>query len=156
MSLLQPKKLKYRKYTKGRIRGKASKGYNIVFGKWGLKVLEPARISARQIEACRLTIIRALPSSAKFWLRIFPARPVTKKPAETRMGSGKGDVIGYEARVKAGTLLFEIDGVSEKDALSALKLAKDKIQYKTAIVSINPWIELKNKRDEEATTTQPA
>ncbi|MCX7733676.1 MAG: 50S ribosomal protein L16 [bacterium] len=145
MSLLQPKKLKYRKYRKGRTRGKASNGYTIAFGKWGLKVLEPARISARQIEACRLTIIRALPSSAKLWVRIFPHRPVTKKPAETRMGGGKGDVVGYEARVKAGTILFELDGVSEKDAMHALKLAADKIQYDTKIVSKNPWVEIKQK-----------
>ncbi|MCS7212830.1 MAG: 50S ribosomal protein L16 [Candidatus Calescibacterium sp.] len=145
MSLLQPKKLKYRKYRKGRTRGKASNGYTIAFGKWGLKVLEPARISARQIEACRLTIIRALPSSAKLWVRIFPHRPVTKKPAETRMGGGKGDVVGYEARVKAGTILFELDGVSEKDAMHALKLAADKIQYDTKIVSKNPWVEIEQK-----------
>lgn len=133
---------------KGRTRGKASKGYKLAFGNWGLKVLEPARISARQIEACRLTIIRSLPSSAKFWLRIFPSRPVTKKPAETRMGGGKGDVIGYEARVKAGTILFEIDGVSEKDALFALKLAADKIQYKTTIVSKNPWLEILKTKEQ--------
>ncbi len=138
---------------KGRIRGKASKGYNLAFGEWGLKVLEPARISARQIEACRLTIIRSLPSSAKFWLRIFPSRPVTKKPAETRMGGGKGDVIGYEARVKAGTVLFEIGGVSEKDALSALKLASDKLEYKTAIVSKNPWIEILKAKEESASVS---
>ncbi|MFZ8804900.1 MAG: 50S ribosomal protein L16 [Candidatus Calescibacterium sp.] len=147
MSLLQPKKLKYRKWRKGRTRGKASQGYTVVFGKWGLKVLEPARISARQIEACRLTILRSLPSSAKLWIRIFPWRPVTKKPAETRMGGGKGDVVGYEARVKAGTVLFELDGVSQEDALRALKLAADKLQYKTAIVGRNPWIELKRKAE---------
>jgi large subunit ribosomal protein L16 len=147
MSLLQPKKLKYRKWRKGRTRGKASQGYTVVFGKWGLKVLEPARISARQIEACRLTILRSLPSSAKLWIRIFPWRPVTKKPAETRMGGGKGDVVGYEARVKAGTVLFELDGVSQEDAFRALKLAADKLQYKTAIVGKNPWIELKRKAE---------
>ncbi len=142
MSLLQPKKLKYRKWRKGRIRGKASEGYTVAFGSWGLKVLEPARISARQIEACRLTMVRTLPSSAKIWIRIFPWRPVTKKPAETRMGGGKGDVIGYETRVKAGTILFEVDGVTEAEAKLALKLAADKLQYKTAIVSKNPWIEM--------------
>jgi large subunit ribosomal protein L16 len=145
MSLLQPKKLKYRKWRKGRTRGKASQGYTVVFGKYGLKVLQPARISARQIEACRLAILRSLPSSAKLWIRIFPWRPVTKKPAETRMGGGKGDVVGYEARVKAGTVLFELDGVSKEDAFKSLKLAADKLQYKTAIVERNPWLELKRK-----------
>lgn len=145
MSLLQPKKMKYRKWRKGRTRGKASRGYTVVFGKWGLKVLEPARISARQIEACRLAILRSLPSSAKLWIRIFPWRPVTKKPAETRMGGGKGDVVGYEARVRAGTVIFELDGVSDADAQRALKLAADKLQYKTAIVGKNPWLALKQK-----------
>jgi large subunit ribosomal protein L16 len=145
MSLLQPKKLKYRKWRKGRTRGKASQGYTVVFGKYGLKVLQPARISARQIEACRLAILRSLPSSAKLWIRIFPWRPVTKKPAETRMGGGKGDVVGYEARVKAGTVLFELDGVSKEEAFKSLKLAADKLQYKTAIVERNSWLELKRK-----------
>ncbi len=149
MSLLQPKKLKYRKWRKGRLRGVALRGNTVVFGRWGLKILEPARISARQIEACRLTIVRNLPSSAKLWIRIFPWKPVTKKPAETRMGGGKGDVVGYEARVKAGAVLFEVDGVSESDALHALKLASDKLQYKTTIVQRNLWIELKRKANSE-------
>jgi large subunit ribosomal protein L16 len=86
-----------------------------------------------------------LPSSAKLWIRIFPWRPVTKKPAETRMGGGKGDVVGYEARVKAGTVLFELDGVSKEEAFKSLKLAADKLQYKTAIVERSPWLELKRK-----------
>ena len=153
MSLLQPRKMKYRKWRKGRIRGKASQGYYIAFGKWGLKVLEPARITARQIEACRLAMTRSLPSSGKIWIRIFPWRPMTKKPAETRMGGGKGDVVGYEARVKAGTILFEVDGASEEDALYALKLAADKFQYRTEIVSKNPWLELKKKAKQSSRNT---
>lgn len=135
MSLLQPTKTKYRKARKGRIRGKASKCTSLVYGEWGIKVLQPARISARQIEACRLAITRALGRDGKFWMRIFPHRPVTKKPLETRMGGGKGEVAGYEARVKPGTIIFELAGITESSAYEIFNSVSSKLPCKVKIVS---------------------
>jgi large subunit ribosomal protein L16 len=134
MSLLQPSKTKYRKFQKGRTKGKASRGTSLAFGDFGIKTLEPARISARQIEACRLTITRKLKRDGQMWIRIFPHRPFTKKPTETRMGGGKGDVAGWEARIKAGVILFEIAGMTQEEAFSILSVVADKLPCKTKIV----------------------
>ncbi len=132
--MLQPAKLKYRKQHKGRIRGKASRGASVEFGDMGLQSLECGRITARQIEAARIAITRHVKRGAKVWIRIFPHKPVTKKPAETRMGKGKGDVEGYVAPVKRGTMLYEIGGLAEETAREALRLASHKLPVKTRIV----------------------
>ena len=132
--MLQPAKLKYRKQHKGRIRGKAGRGASVEFGDLGLQSLECGRITARQIEAARIAITRHVKRGAKVWIRIFPHKPITKKPAETRMGKGKGDVEGYVAPVKRGTMLYEIGGLAEETAREALRLAPHKLPVKTRIV----------------------
>jgi len=133
--MLQPKRVKYRKQQRGRLKGKASRGTKLAFGEYGLKALESAWITARQIEACRLTIVRNAKKEAKFWIRIFPDKPVTKKPAETRMGKGKGDVDHWVAVVKPGRILFELSGVSEEEAREIFRLVSHKLPIKTRFVS---------------------
>ncbi len=133
--MLQPARLKYRKWQKGRIRGKASRGNSLSFGEYGLQALQTGRITARQIEAARIAITRHVKRGAKVWIRIFPYKPVTKKPAETRMGKGKGDVAGYIAPVRKGTMLYEISGLTEDVAREAFRLASHKLPIKTRIVS---------------------
>ena len=121
--MLQPKKTKYRKMQKGRIKGKPSRGMKISFGELALQTLETGKISSQQIEAARIAITRKVKRGAKLWIRIFPDKPITKKPAETRMGKGKGDVAGWVAPVRKGQLLYEISGVSEELAREAFRLA---------------------------------
>lgn len=133
--MLQPKRMKYRKMHRGRRKGKAIDGYYLAFGEYGLKALESAWISANQIEACRLAIGRFLKKGGKLWIRIFPDKPVTKKPAETRMGKGKGNVDHYVAVVKRGRILFELAGVSEDSAKRAFEIASHKLPIKTRFVS---------------------
>jgi len=133
--LLQPKKTKYRKQQKGRVRGKASRGYSLAFGDFGLKVLEGGWLTAQQIEAGRVAIVRTARKGAKVWIRVFPDKPITKKPAETRMGKGKGPVEGWVAVVKPGTIVYEISGVPEEVAREALRLASSKLPFKCKIVS---------------------
>lgn len=134
--MLMPKRVKYRKQMRGRMRGKASRGAEVHFGDFGLQALEPAWITARQIEASRRAIVRALRRRGKVWIRIFPDKPVTKKPAETRMGKGKGNVEFWVAVVKPGRILFEVGGgVPEETAIEALRLASYKLPIKTKIVS---------------------
>ena len=133
--MLQPKKTKYRKAHKGRIRGKAKGGSTLNFGSYGLKALTPARITSRQIESARRCISRHLKRSGKVWIRIFPDVPVTKKPAEVRQGKGKGAVEFWAAKVRPGKILFEIDGVSKNLAMSAFELASAKLPIKTKFVS---------------------
>ena len=132
--MLQPKRMKYRKQFRGRMKGKAYRGAEIAFGDYGLQALEPAWITSRQIEAARRAIVRHVKRGGKLWIRIFPDKPVTKKPAETRMGSGKGSVDHYVAVVKPGRILFEISGVSEEVAREAFRLAAHKLPIKTQFV----------------------
>jgi large subunit ribosomal protein L16 len=133
--MLMPKRVKWRKQMRGRMKGKAYRGSEIVFGDLGLKALEPGWISARQIEAARRAIVRAVRRRGKFWIRIFPDKPVTKKPAETRMGKGKGSVEYWVAVVKPGRILFEIGGGLPEDvAREALRRAQYKLPIKTKLV----------------------
>src|SRR5215475_6478845 len=133
--MLQPKRTKYRKAFKGRIRGAAKGGFNLDFGSFGLKAVEPDRLSARQIEAARRAITRHMKRAGRVWIRIFPDVPVSKKPAEVRMGSGKGAPEFWVCRVKPGRVLFELDGVSVQVAREALTLAAAKLPIKTRFVS---------------------
>lgn len=133
--MLSPKKTKYRKAFKGRIHGNAKGGYTLNFGSCGLKALEPERVTARQIEAARRAISRHVKRVGRLWIRVFPDVPVTKKPAEVRMGSGKGSVELWVARVQPGRILFEIDGVPLDIAREAMQLAAAKLPVKTKFVS---------------------
>ena len=133
--MMSPKKTKYRKAHKGRIRGNAKGGSSLNFGEYGLKALQPERITARQIEAARRAISRHVKRVGRMWIRIFPDVPVTKKPAEVRMGSGKGSVEFWCARVEPGRILFEIDGVSEAVAREAFDRASAKLPIKTKFVA---------------------
>jgi large subunit ribosomal protein L16 len=125
--MLSPKKTKFRKAFKGRIHGLATSGAEVSFGTYGLKALEPARISARQIEAARRAITRHMKRAGRLWIRIFPDLPVSKKPAEVRMGSGKGAPEYWACRVKPGRVLFELNGVTEDVAKEAFQLASEKL-----------------------------
>lgn len=133
--MLQPKKTKWRKAHKGRIHGDAKGGTTLNFGSYGLKALEPERITARQIEAARRTITRQMKRQGRVWIRIFPDVPVSKKPAEVRMGSGKGSPELWVCRVKPGRIMFELDGVTAEVARSALELAAAKLPIKTKVVT---------------------
>ena len=133
--MLQPKRTKYRKAFKGRISGDAKGGFNLDFGSYGLKAMEPDRLTARQIEAARRAITRHMKRAGRVWIRVFPDVPVSKKPAEVRMGSGKGAPEFWAARVKPGRVLFELDGVSVQVAREALELAAAKLPIKTRFVA---------------------
>ena len=132
--MLQPKKTKFRKQHKGRIHGLAKGGYTVNFGNYALKATEPERITARQIEASRIVISRVVRKIGKMWIRIFPDKPVTARPAETRMGKGKGSLDHWVAVVKPGRILFEIDGVSLEEAQKAFTDASHKLPMKTKVV----------------------
>ena len=133
--MLMPKRVKYRKQQRGRMRGKAYRGSTVAFGEYGLQALEPAWITNRQIEAARVAITRFIKRGGKVWINIFPDKPVTKKPAETRMGSGKGSPEFWVAVVKPGKVLFEMEGVDEKTAREAMRLASHKLSVKTKFVA---------------------
>jgi large subunit ribosomal protein L16 len=133
--MLQPMKTKFRKAHKGRIRGLATSGVSLSFGEYGLKALEPDRVTARQIEAARRAMTRHMKRSGRVWIRIFPDVPVSKKPLEVRMGSGKGAPELWVTRVKPGRILFEVDGVPVQVAREALALAAAKLPIKTRFVS---------------------
>ena len=133
--MLQPKRTKYRKAFKGRIRGAAKGGSNLDFGSYGLKAMEPDRLTARQIEAARRAITRHMKRAGRVWIRVFPDVPVSKKPAEVRMGSGKGAPEFWAARVRPGRVLFELEGVSVQVAREALELAAAKLPIKTRFVA---------------------
>ena len=133
--LLQPRKVKYRKQQKGRNRGKAWRGNSVAFGEFGLRALEHAWLTSQQIEAGRVAIVRCAKKGAKVWIRVFPDKPITKKPAETRMGKGKGNVEGWVAVIKPGRIIYEIEGVPEEIAREALRLAAAKLPFKCKIVS---------------------
>ncbi len=130
-----PRKRKFRKERRGRIKGKASRGNRLAFGDCGLQALEPAWITANQIEAARVVISRSIKKTGKVWIRIFPHKPYTKKPAETRMGGGKGDVEGYVAVVKPGTIMFEVMGLPKEQAVEVLRQASYKLPIKTRVVT---------------------
>ncbi|HHY69493.1 MAG TPA: 50S ribosomal protein L16 [Bacillota bacterium] len=132
--MLMPKRVKYRKQQRGRMKGKASRGNEIYYGEYGLMALEPAWITDRQIEAARVALTRYMKRGGKVWIRIFPDKPFTKKPAETRMGSGKGNPEYWVAVVKPGRILFEVAGVPEEVAQEALRLASTKLPIKTKFV----------------------
>jgi large subunit ribosomal protein L16 len=132
--MLMPKKVKYRKQMRGRRRGKAWRGSTISFGDFGLKVLEPGWVSDKEIEAGRIAMTRFVKRGGKIWVRIFPDKPVTKKPAETRMGKGKGAPEGWVAVVRPGRVLYEMEGVTEVIARQALRLAADKLGLRTMFV----------------------
>jgi len=133
--MLQPKRTKYRKAFKGRIHGQAKGGFTLNFGSHGLKALEPNRVTAREIEAARRALTREMKRIGKVWIRVFPDVPVSKKPIEVRMGSGKGSPEFWVARVKPGRILFEIDGVPDATARLALALGAAKLSVKTKIVT---------------------
>jgi large subunit ribosomal protein L16 len=133
--MLMPKKVKHRKQMKGRMTGVATRGSEISFGEYGLKTLEPGWITDRQIEAARIAMTRHVKRGGKIWIRMFPDKPITKKPAETRMGKGKGAPDHWVAVVKPGRILYEIEGVSEEMAREAMRLAAQKLPLKCKFVS---------------------
>ncbi|HWR38586.1 MAG TPA: 50S ribosomal protein L16 [Patescibacteria group bacterium] len=142
--MLIPKRVKHRKQFRGRMKGKANRGNKVAHGEFGLAALEPAWITNRQIEAARIAMTRYIKRGGKVWIKIFPDKPVTAKPAETRMGSGKGSPEYWVAVVKPGRVMFEMDGVSEEVAREAMRLAAHKLPIKTKFV----------KREEEAVAEQ--
>ena len=133
--MLMPKRMKYRKQHRGRMTGTESRGAKVDFGDYGLQALEPAWVSARQIEAARRAIVRHMRRRGRYWVRIFPDKPISSKPAETRMGKGKGDVEYWAAVVRPGRVLFEIAGVPDDVAQEALNLAAFKLPIRTQIIS---------------------
>ncbi|MEM0938042.1 MAG: 50S ribosomal protein L16 [Pseudomonadota bacterium] len=137
--MLQPKRTKFRKQHKGRIKGEAKGGFDLNFGSFGLKAIQPERVTARQIEAARRAMTRHMKRQGRVWIRIFPDVPVTSKPTEVRMGKGKGSVDYWAAKVKPGRVMFEIDGVSDVIAEEALRLAAMKLPIKTRIVRREDW-----------------
>ena len=132
--MLSPKRIKYRKRQKGRIKGIAARGHRIDFGDFALKSLEPGWITSRQIEASRIALNRYMKREGKVWIRIFPDKPITKKPAEVRMGKGKGSPEYWVAVIRPGTIIFEVDGVSEEIAKEAMRLAGQKLPVVTKFV----------------------
>jgi large subunit ribosomal protein L16 len=132
--MLQPKKVKHRKQQKGRMRGKAYRGNTLAFGDYGLQAVEGSRMTARQIEAARIAMTRHVKRGGKVWIRVFPDKPVTKKPAETRMGKGKGSPELWVAVVKPGRMLFEMEGVPIATGREAMRLAAHKLPFKTRFV----------------------
>lgn len=132
--MLAPKRVKHRKTHKGRMKGKANSGNYVTFGTYGLKALEPGWITSRQIESARIAISRRVRKNGKMWIRIFPDKPITKKPAETRMGKGKGSPEYWVAVVKPGRILFEIDGLEFNDAQEAFRICSHKLPIKTKTV----------------------
>ncbi|MBY8978245.1 50S ribosomal protein L16 [Rhodobacteraceae bacterium NNCM2] len=137
--MLSPKRTKFRKQFKGRIKGEAKGGSDLNFGSFGLKAVEPERITARQIESARRAMTRHMKRQGRVWIRIFPDVPVTKKPTEVRMGKGKGSVEYWAAKVKPGRIMFELDGVTEAVAVEALRLAAMKLPIKTRVVQREDW-----------------
>ncbi|TDE37823.1 50S ribosomal protein L16 [Antarcticimicrobium sediminis] len=137
--MLQPKRTKFRKMHKGRIKGLAKGGSDLTFGTFGLKALQPERVTARQIEAARRAMTRHMKRQGRVWIRIFPDTPVSSKPTEVRMGKGKGSVDYWAAKVKPGRVMFELDGVDEVVAKEALRLAAMKLPIKTRIVTREDW-----------------
>ncbi len=132
--MLAPKRIKFRKTFKGRTKGVATRGNSVAFGEWAITSMDPGWITNRQIEAARVAMTREMKRGGKVWIRIFPDKPITKKPAETRMGKGKGNPEGWVAVIKPGRVLFEVDGVSEELAKAALALAQAKLPVRTRVI----------------------
>ena len=132
--MLMPKRVKYRRVQRGRLKGKASRGNKLAYGQYGLVALEPAWITSNQIEAARIAMTRYVKRGGKVWIKIFPDKPITEKPAETRMGSGKGSPEYWVAVVKPGRIMFEMDGVSEEVAREAMRLASHKLPIKCKFI----------------------
>lgn len=141
--MLQPKRVKHRKQQKGRMKGVAQRGHQIAFGSFGLKALESGWITDRQIEAARIAFTRFMKREGQAWIRIFPDKPVTSKPAEVRMGKGKGALDHWVAVVRAGTIMFEVDGVPQRVAEEALRLAAQKLPVKCKFVVRKDYVEQK-------------
>ncbi len=139
--MLQPKRTKYRKQQKGRVKGIAHRGSSISFGSYGLKSLDSARITNRQIESARIALTRFMKREGKVWIRIFPDKPITKKPQEVRMGKGKGPLDHYVAIVKPGRIIFEMDGIPRETAKEALRLAAQKLPVRTKFVIRPDFVE---------------
>ncbi len=139
--MLQPKRTKFRKSQKGRVKGMATRGHTISFGSFGLKALEPGMLTARQLEAARVAVTRAMKREGQVWIRVFPDKPVTRKPAEVRMGKGKGAPEFWVAPIKPGTILFEAGGVTRATAYEALMLADGKLPIKTRFVVAHDYVE---------------
>lgn len=133
--MLMPKRVKYRKQHRGRMTGKETRGVYVSFGDYGLQALEPAWVSARQIEAARRAIVHHMRRRGKYWVRVFPDKPITSKPAETRMGKGKGEVEYWAAVVRPGRVLFEVAGIDDEIAREALRLASHKLPIRTQIIT---------------------
>lgn len=142
--MLQPKKTKYRRQQKGRMKGNAQRGNQLAFGSFGIKSLETTWMTGRQIEAARIAVTRHMQRQGQIWIRIFPDKPITKKPAEVRMGKGKGAPEGFVARVTPGRILFEADGVPLELAREALRLAAQKLPVKTKFVIRPDYVESSN------------
>ena len=136
--MLMPKRVKYRRVQRGRLKGKATRGNKLAYGDYGLVATEPAWITSNQIEAARIAMTRYIKRGGKVWIKIFPDKPITEKPAETRMGSGKGSPEYWVAVVKPGRIMFEMDGVSEEVAREAMRLAGHKLPIKTKFISGQP------------------
>jgi len=132
--MLMPKRVKYRKQQRGRMNGKAYRGGEVTFGEFGLQALEPAWVTSRQIEAARVAITRSIKRGGKVWIRVFPDKPYTKKPAETRMGTGKGSPEGWVAVVKPGRVMFELQGITKLAAQEAMKLGASKLPIRTRFI----------------------
>jgi large subunit ribosomal protein L16 len=132
--MLAPKKVKHRKIQKGRVRGAESRGLDLAFGDFGLKSVETCRVDTRALEAARIALTRHIKRGGRVWIRVFPDKPFTKKPAETRMGKGKGSPEGWTAVVRPGRILFEMEGVDRPTALEAMRLASHKLPVKTVVV----------------------
>jgi len=139
--MLQPKRTKFRKMQKGKVKGLATRGHNIAFGSFAIKAMEPGWITARQLEAARVAVTRAMKREGQVWIRIFPDKPITRKPAEVRMGKGKGAPEYWVAVVKPGTILFEAGGVNRATAIEALSLADGKLPIKTKFVVRPDYVE---------------
>ncbi len=133
--MLSPKKIKYRKQMKGRTKGAAYRGSSLAFGDFALKAVECGRMTSQQIEAARIAINRCVKRGANIWIRVFPDKPITKKPAETRMGKGKGNPEGWVVTIKPGRILYEMSGVDEKIAIQALSVAAQKLSIATKVIS---------------------
>lgn len=133
--MLQPKRTKFRRMQKGRVKGIAGRGYELAFGTFGIKALEPGWITSRQLEAARIAVTRAMKREGEVWIRVFPDKPITKKPAEVRMGKGKGAPEYWVAVVKPGTILFETSGLDIKLSSEALRLASQKLPIKTKFIT---------------------